>query len=56
MHGVKAPDRLGFGFQLFDMMENIQVEYEFLPTGLKLQFSVPTALSIEETPLSPEFA
>ena len=52
MRGVRAPDRFGFGFQLFEMMENIDVEYEFLPTGLKLQFSVPTALSIEARPIS----
>ena len=52
MEGVQAPDEMGFGFQLFDMMENIDVEYEFLPTGLKLCFSVPTSLSVEDAPKS----
>ena len=48
MTGVKAPDSLGFGFQLFDMMENIDVDYEFKPTGLKLHFTVPIALSLAD--------
>ncbi len=46
LENITAPDSLGFGFQLFDMMENIEVEYEFLPTGLKLLFWVPIELSI----------
>ena len=49
MHGVTQPESLGFGFQLFDMMENIEVEYDFKPTGLKLHFSVPIALSVAES-------
>lgn len=43
---VQAPSEIGFGFQLFDMMENIQVEYDFLPTGLKLHFWVPIEVSV----------
>lgn len=42
---VQPPTELGFGFQLFKMMENIEVEYEFLPTGLKLHFGVPIEMS-----------
>ena len=48
MSGVSEPERFGFGFQLFDMMENIDITHEFLPTGLKLRFSVPAELSIED--------
>lgn len=47
LENITQPEALGFGFQLFDMMENIDVKYEFLPTGLKLVFSVPMKLSIE---------
>ena len=49
MEALEPPKHSGFGFQLFDMMENIDVDYEFLPTGLRLRFSVPVALSIQET-------
>lgn len=54
MEDVQAPDGTGFGFQLFDMMENIDVDYEFLPSGLKVRFSVPAALSVEDPPISRE--
>jgi PAS domain S-box-containing protein len=47
MTDITRPDRFGFGFQLFDMLENIDITHEFLPTGLKLRFSVPVELSIE---------
>ncbi len=49
LENITAPDSFGFGFQLFDMMENIEVEYEFLPTGLKLRFWVPIELSVSES-------
>ena len=47
LQNIKPPERTGFGFQMFDMMPNIHVEYEFQPTGLNLQFSVPIQLSVE---------
>lgn len=46
LENITAPESFGFGFQLFDMMENIDVAYEFLPTGLKLRFWVPIKLSV----------
>lgn len=46
LQDVKPPEKTGFGFQLFDMMPNIDVEYQFEPTGLNLQFSVPITLSV----------
>ena len=46
LENLQAPEKFGFGFQLFDMMENIDLEHEFLPTGLKLSFSVPVELSV----------
>ncbi|MCR9270679.1 MAG: PAS domain-containing protein [Hyphomonadaceae bacterium] len=46
VHGVKPPGRTGFGFQLFEMMENIDITHEFLPDGIKLHFSVPIELSV----------
>ncbi|MHA7857168.1 MAG: sensor histidine kinase [Henriciella sp.] len=47
LQNVVPPEKTGFGFQLFDMMANIDVEHEFEPTGLNLKFSVPVALSVE---------
>lgn len=47
LENVQPPEKTGFGFQMFDMMPNIDVEYEFEPTGLNLQFSVPVVLSAE---------
>ncbi|MEO0451063.1 MAG: HWE histidine kinase domain-containing protein [Pseudomonadota bacterium] len=44
--GIEPPSRTGFGFQLFDMMENIKSEHVFLPDGLKFNFTVDTELSI----------
>ena len=46
LQDVKAPEKTGFGFQLFDMLPNIDVEHEFKPDGLNLQFSVPVTLSV----------
>ncbi|MEO0607659.1 MAG: HWE histidine kinase domain-containing protein [Pseudomonadota bacterium] len=46
LENITPPETVGFGFQLFDMMENINVNYEFLPTGLKLCFTVPIKLSV----------
>lgn len=46
LQGLKPPEKTGFGFQMFDMMPNIDVEYEFEPSGLNLQFSVPVKLSV----------
>ena len=46
LEDITPPEKTGFGFQLFDMMPNIDVEYEFKPTGLNLQFSVPVSLSV----------
>ncbi len=47
LENLVPPEKTGFGFQLFDMMANIDVEHEFKPTGLHLQFSVPVVLSVE---------
>ena len=46
LENITAPETFGFGFQLFEMMENIEFEYDFLPTGLKLRFWVPMDLSV----------
>ncbi|MEO1659375.1 MAG: HWE histidine kinase domain-containing protein [Pseudomonadota bacterium] len=43
---VTPPEAFGFGFQLFDMMANIDVDPVFEPDGLKLHFSVPVTLSV----------
>ncbi|GAB5456285.1 MAG: hypothetical protein Hens2KO_25140 [Henriciella sp.] len=47
LENIQAPEKFGFGFQMFDMMPNIDVEYVFEPTGLNLLFSVPVVLSVE---------
>ena len=46
LEDVEPPEKTGFGFQLFDMLPNIDVEHSFEPTGLNLQFSVPVTLSV----------
>lgn len=46
LENVRAPTKLGFGFQLFDTMPNIQVDPTFAPDGLKLKFSVPVSFSL----------
>ncbi len=43
---VTPPTSTGFGFQLFDMMQNIDAHPEFLPDGLKFYFTVPIELSV----------
>ncbi|MEL7032880.1 MAG: HWE histidine kinase domain-containing protein [Pseudomonadota bacterium] len=47
MSGIHAPDEIGFGFQLFDMMANIDIQPSFEPDGLKVRFKVPVSLSVE---------
>lgn len=44
---IKAPSETGFGFQLFDMMPNIDINHDFKPDGLNVHFSVPVSLSVE---------
>lgn len=39
--GVSPPSRTGFGFQLFDLMPNINLKKEFAPDGLKLKVEIP---------------
>ena len=46
LENIQPPDRTGFGFQMFDMMPNIDVDFEFKPDGLNLHFSVPIVLSV----------
>lgn len=46
LSNVSAPEKHGFGFQLFDMMPNIDVQPNFAPDGLKLKFSVPVSFSL----------
>ncbi len=46
LDGIVPPEAYGFGFQLFDMMANIDVDPVFEPDGLKLRFSVPVTLSV----------
>ncbi|MEO1187429.1 MAG: HWE histidine kinase domain-containing protein [Pseudomonadota bacterium] len=44
--GVQEPDETGFGFQLFDLLANIDIQPTFEPDGLKVRFSVPIDLSV----------
>ncbi len=46
MENIRAPEKHGFGFQLFDMMPNIEVRSDFAPDGLKLSFTVPVSFSV----------
>lgn len=46
LENVQAPTTSGFGFQLFDMMPNIQVEHQFAPDGVMLSFQVPVSVSV----------
>jgi PAS domain S-box-containing protein len=41
LQGITPPAKTGFGFQMFDMMPNIDVDFSFKPDGLDLHFSVP---------------
>ncbi len=43
---MAPPSELGFGFQLFDMMPNMNVEHAFEPDGLRLSFRVPVSVSV----------
>ena len=43
---LKAPDRIGFGHQLFDIMPNLIVEREYRPEGLFMKASIPTQISL----------
>ncbi|MEO1552339.1 MAG: HWE histidine kinase domain-containing protein [Pseudomonadota bacterium] len=47
LSGIEAPTTVGFGFQLFDLLANIDVQTSFESDGLKVQFSVPVSLSVE---------
>lgn len=46
LEGIKPPEKTGFGFQMFGMMPNIDVDFTFKPDGLELHFSVPIVLSV----------
>ena len=45
--GIQAPTETGFGFQLFDLMANIDITPTFEPDGLKVRFNVPVSLSVD---------
>ena len=51
MSAIRAPDEIGFGFQLFDMMANIDIQPSFEPDGLKVRFKAPVSLSVESDEL-----
>ena len=46
LQNVKAPDKTGFGFQLFDVLGNIKIVPTFEADGLKIRLSVPVKLSV----------
>lgn len=48
MDGITVPARTGFGFQLFGMMPNVNVEREFAPDGLKLKVEIPVNIVANE--------
>ncbi|MFN3212986.1 MAG: sensor histidine kinase [Henriciella sp.] len=41
LEDIRSPEKTGFGFQMFDMMPNVDVDFAFKPDGLDVQFSVP---------------
>ena len=41
VHGVQAPVRDGFGFQMMDMFPNLGLSKTFKPDGIKLTASIP---------------
>ena len=47
MQNLVPPEETGFGFQLFGMMPNMNVQHRFEPDGLKLSFHVPVSVSVE---------
>lgn len=51
LSGIKAPEDTGFGFQLFEMMGNMDIKPTFEPDGLKLKIDVPVRLSVESDEL-----
>lgn len=51
LSGIETPDDTGFGFQLFDMMGNMNIKPTFEPDGLKLKIDVPVRLSVESDEL-----
>jgi len=46
LENVSAPNQTGFGFELFDMLGNIDIKPRFEPDGLKVRISVPIVLSV----------
>lgn len=46
LHDLTPPDETGFGFQLFDMIPNMNVQHQFEPDGLKISFRVPVRVSV----------
>lgn len=52
MENIRAPEKHGFGFQLFDMMPNIEIQSDFAPDGLKLSFTVPVSFSVATDEMS----
>jgi len=48
LNGISAPERTGFGFQLFEMMPNVTVERDFAPDGLKLKVEIPVDIVSNE--------
>jgi len=53
---VTPPAETGFGFQLFDMMPNMNVQHQFEPDGLTLTFRVPVSVSVSSGEVSFEEA
>ena len=49
---LKPPSGAGFGFQLFDMMPNMNVQHQFEPDGLRLSFRVPVSVSLASGEIS----
>jgi len=46
LENLTPPEETGFGFQLFGMMPNMNVQHRFEPDGLKLSFRVPVSISV----------
>nr|WP_070961092.1 HWE histidine kinase domain-containing protein [Hyphomonas sp. Mor2] len=46
LQDLSPPTETGFGFQLFGMMPNMNVQHRFESDGLKLSFRVPVSVSV----------
>jgi PAS domain S-box-containing protein len=49
--GIEAPERTGFGFEMFGMMGKIEIKPTFESDGLKLRIQVPVNLSVNSDEL-----